>query len=204
MKAYMELVNNMLLTAEVQQTLVIPHTYISDCRQESFRIFPCSGNNAVLRLGCQLLRWKETGINSLTLWIACWPVPVATCDSPHLCQVCHTAVEVTDQRMPVVPGVLLQPLAGQAHHCHCPRVHPVCGGSLGSSVLCLWRIRVTQSWYGSGVGSTGKMQVTEELRAGHLCLELGVVWATGAGFWSQLTFGAGVVRTSNWAFALQF
>lgn len=26
MKAYMELVNNMLLTAEVQQTIVTPHT----------------------------------------------------------------------------------------------------------------------------------------------------------------------------------
>lgn len=46
MKAYMELVNNMLLTAEVQQTIVTPHTYISDYRQESFRIFPHIGNTA--------------------------------------------------------------------------------------------------------------------------------------------------------------
>lgn len=128
MKAYMELVNNMLLTAEVQQTLVTPRTYISDCRQESFRIFPHSGNTAVLRLGCQLLRWKETGKNSLTLWIACWHVPVAMCDSPHLSEVCHTAVEVTDQKMPVVPGVLPHPLAGQAPRCHCPHVHAVRDG----------------------------------------------------------------------------
>lgn len=46
--------------------------------------------------------------------------------------------------------------------------------------------------------------MAEELRAGHLCLELGVVWATAAGFWSQHSFGAGEVRTSNWAFAFQF
>lgn len=46
--------------------------------------------------------------------------------------------------------------------------------------------------------------MSEELRAGHLCLELGVVWATGAGFQSQLSFGAGEVKTSSWAFFFQF
>lgn len=68
----------------------------------------------------------------------------------------------------------------------------------------LWPVQVAQSQHGSSVGSTGRMQVAEELRAGHLCLELGVVWATAAGFWSQHSFGAGEVRTSNWAFAFQF
>lgn len=155
MKAYMELVNNMLLTAEVQQTLVTPHSYMSDFRQESFRIFPCSGNNAVLRLGHQLLRWKEAGINALTLWIACWPVPVAMCDSPHLCQMCHTAVEVTDQKMPesgswgpaTPPGWPGTPLS------RCAEWEP---GILCAA--CLWPVQVTQSWCGSRVGSAGRMQ----------------------------------------------
>lgn len=46
--------------------------------------------------------------------------------------------------------------------------------------------------------------MTEELRAGHLCLELALVWATGAGFWSLHTSSAGEVRTRNWAFDFQF
>lgn len=59
MKAYMELVNNMLLTAEVQQTIVTPHAYISNYRQESFRTFPCIGNTSCSQI--RLLTFEEKG-----------------------------------------------------------------------------------------------------------------------------------------------
>lgn len=196
MKAYMELVNNMLLTAEVQQTLGTPHTYRSDCRQESFRIFPCSGNSAVLRLGHQLWRWKETGINS-ALWIACM------CDCPHLCQGCHNSCTSTwpenacGSWHPTAPAGWPGTLLSLSPCCVCWEPGILCAA-------CLWAVQVTQTWRGRSVGSAGKMEVTEELRAGHLCLQLSVVWATGPGFWSQIGFGAGEVRTRNWAFAFQF
>lgn len=113
MKAYMELVNNMLLTAEVQQTIVTPHIYISACRQESFLgFFPILEMlfvDDVISFGGE--RRQELSTDCL-LKCSCRHQPHVWFPPPD--EVCHVAVEGTEWKMPAVPGILPQLTAGQA------------------------------------------------------------------------------------------
>lgn len=206
MKAYMELVNNMLLTAEVQQTIVTPHIYISDCRHESFvgfsPLLEMLFVDDVVSFGGE--RRQELSTDCL-LKCSCRHQPHVWFPSPDwsVSRGCRRNwVENASS-----PGILLQPTAGHTlpgyrlpqHVCSRER----CEAGIPCD-FCWWMVNVMPSQHGDSVGNAGSLQVAQKLRAGDPWAGLCAVWAMGVGLRLQLSAGAGKVRTSNWAFGFQF